>query len=119
MNRAATDTKEQNDEGSARLSPDIIEERIKANLEPLHTQIFALTEMMDRFFQGNSAREFTTASTHEARPRPESPFAEAPRTSRFPPVVPFTAAGHSLCIVLLEDTSTENELTYVTRVISW
>ena len=93
MEGTATDMDEQNDENSARFSPDMIEERIKANLEPLHAQISALTEMMDRLFQGNSAREFTTASTHEPRPRSESPFVEAPGTSRFPPVAPLTTGG--------------------------
>ena len=65
MEETARDKCVQNDENSARFSPHLIEESIKANLEPLHAEISALTEMMDRLIQGNSAREFTTASTRE------------------------------------------------------
>ena len=48
MEETATEMKEQNDENSGILSPDLIEERNKASLEPLHAQISDLTEMMDR-----------------------------------------------------------------------
>ena len=95
MEGTATDMNEQNDESSARFSPDMIVERIKANLEPLHAQISALMEMMDRLFQSNSAREFTTASTREQRPGSESLFVESPGTSRFPSVAQLTTAGYS------------------------
>ena len=70
------DASEQIDETNARISPDVAEERIEANFEPLHAQIPASTEMMHKLLQGNSAREFTTASTRELRPQSESPFAE-------------------------------------------
>ena len=95
MEEVATDTNKVNDKNSVRFSPYIIEETIKANLELLHAQISALTEIMDRLIQGNAARAFKTASTRELRPRPESPFAEAPVTSRFSPVAPLTTAGYS------------------------
>ena len=79
-----------------KVSPsDIIEESIKVNLEPLHAQISALTEMMDRLTQGNSARVFATASTRKPRPRSEKPFDEAPVASKFPLVEPLTTAGYS------------------------
>ena len=39
---------EGSEENSMRFSPEFVEERIKASLEPLHAQITALTEMMDR-----------------------------------------------------------------------
>ena len=45
---AEFDVNEQNHQANARLSPDMIEENIKTNLEPLYARISALTEMMDR-----------------------------------------------------------------------
>ena len=60
-----TGTIEGNEESSIRFSLDLVDERIKANLEPSHAQIFALTEMMDRLIQSNSAKEPTTASSRE------------------------------------------------------
>ena len=42
-----------NNEISTGFSPDLIEERIKANLEPLHAQISTLTQMMDKLVQDN------------------------------------------------------------------
>ena len=47
------------------LISNMVKERIRVNLEPLRAQISALTEMIDRLTQGNSTREFTTASTRE------------------------------------------------------
>ena len=73
----------------------MIEKRIKENFESLYAQIFALTEMMDRLIPGNSAREFTTASTRELRLQSESFFAEPAGASRFQPIAPLTAAGYS------------------------
>ena len=87
-----TDANEQNNSTSARLSPDTIEEKIKANLEPLHAQISVLTEMMDKLIQVNSGREFTTASTRELRLQYELPFAEASAAFRFSPIAPLTIA---------------------------
>ena len=54
---------EGSEEGDIGLSPELVEERMKASLEPLHAQISALTEMVDRFIQGNLNTELTTAST--------------------------------------------------------
>ena len=71
------------------------EEMIKANLEPMHAQISALTEMMVRLIQDSSAREFTTASIRKPRPKSQSFFAEAQGTSRFPPVALLTTTGYS------------------------
>ena len=42
------DVNEGNQKNSVRFSQDLVDERIKANLEPLHAQISSLTEMMDR-----------------------------------------------------------------------
>ena len=41
---------EGSEESNIGLSPVLVDERIKASLEPLHAQISALTEMIDRFF---------------------------------------------------------------------
>ena len=95
IKETATDINEQNDKNNGRRSPDLIKKRIKANLETLQVQISDLTEFMDRLIQVNSVREFTTASTREPRPGPEFIFAEAPGTSRFPPMAPLKTAGYS------------------------
>ena len=84
-----------NEKNNVRLSPDLVVERIEASLEPLHAQISALTEKMDRLIQVNSAREFTMAFTREVRHQFESLFSGAPGTSRFPTVAPLTNAGYS------------------------
>ena len=59
------DVREGNEESGVNLSPDLVDERFKASLEPLHAQITALTELMDRLIQSNSAKEVTTISTRE------------------------------------------------------
>ena len=87
------------EENSTRFSPELVDERIKASLEPLHAQITALTEMMDRLIQSNSVREPTTASSRGTRHQYESPYSEVPGSSRFPTVAPLTTAGYSPDIV--------------------
>ena len=87
--------KEGNEENSVRFSPDLVDERIKASLEPLHAQISALTEMVEGLIQSNSARELTTASARETRYQYESPLGRAPGNSRFPTVAPLTTARYS------------------------
>ena len=79
---------EGNEENSVKFSSELVEESIRASLEPLHTQISALTEMMDHLIQSNSARETTTASTRETRYQYESLCSGAPGISRFPTVAP-------------------------------
>ena len=64
---------EGNKENSVNFSPDLVDERIKAGIEPLHTQISTLTELMDRLIQINSARQTTKASSWETRHQYESP----------------------------------------------
>ena len=56
-----------------RFSPSLIDERIKASLEPLHAQISALMEMMDPLIQSNLAKGPTTANSRETRHQHESP----------------------------------------------
>ena len=82
-------------ESSFRFSPDLADERIKASLEPLHSLISALTEMMDHLFQNNSAQEPTTASFRGFGHQYESPYSEGPGSSKFPTVAPMTTAGYS------------------------
>ena len=85
-------TNDENEENSVRFSPEMVDERIKENLETLHAQVFALTEMIDRLIQGDSVKEFITASTRELRNQPELPLAGTPGTFRFPTMAPlFTA----------------------------
>ena len=71
----------------------MIEEKVMEIFEPLHNRISHLVEMMDRLIQGNSAGEFTTASTLELHLQSESLFTETPGTSIFPPVATLTTAG--------------------------
>ena len=65
---------ERSDETSMVFSPDLVQEMIKANLEPVHAQISALTQMMAKLIQGYSARDYPTASTGEPHFLSESPF---------------------------------------------
>ena len=84
------DVNEVNDENSGRVSLDIFEQKIKANLKLLHTQISALAEMMNRVIQINSAIEVTTATNRKLRLQSDSTFTGAPGTSRFPLIRPPT-----------------------------
>ena len=84
------------DETSLDFLADIIPEKFKVNLEPLHAHISTLSQMMDRLIQGNSAREFTTASALENQFPSESPLTDRLGTSRTPPIAPMTATGYSL-----------------------
>ena len=93
--KAEGDATEGNEESKVRFSPDLVDKRIKASLEPLHAQISVLTEMMDRLIQSNSARETTTASSRETRHQHESPYSGVPGFARFPTVAPLSTAGYS------------------------
>ena len=64
---AKTGIIEGSEKNSMRFSPEIVDEKIKASLEPLHAQITALTEMMDRLIQSNTAKESTTAFSRGIR----------------------------------------------------
>ena len=48
---AETGIFEGSEENSVRFSPELVDERTKASLEPLHAQITALTEKTDRLIQ--------------------------------------------------------------------
>ena len=97
--KVEVDATEGNEENSIRFFPNLVDERIKASLEPLHAQISALTEMMDRLTQSNLARETTTTSSWETRHQYESPFSGVPGSSRFPTVASLNTMGHSLDII--------------------
>ena len=84
---------EGSEESNIGLSPELVEERRKASLEPLHAQIAALTEMMDRLIQGNLTIKSTTVSTRGLRLQLESRYSEDPGSSRFVTVAPLTTTG--------------------------
>ena len=86
---------EANEENSAKFSVDLVNESIKTSLEPLHAQISALTEMMDRLIQNSSARETTAVSSRETRPQYELSLSGVPGFSRFLTVTPLNTAGYS------------------------
>ena len=86
---------EDSEKNSMRFSPELVDERIKTSLEPLRAQVTALTEMIDRLIQSNSAKKTTTASSRGIRHQYESPYSEVPGSSRFPTVSPLTTAGYS------------------------
>ena len=83
------DANEGNEENTVRFFPDIVKERVKASLEPLNARSSALTEMMDRLIESNSARGTTTAST-QVPVRIALPGAMG--TYRSPTVAPFTTS---------------------------
>ena len=84
------DATKSSDKNSVRFSPELVDEKIRASLEPLHAQAPALTEMMDRLIQSNSAR-VTTTSTRETRWQYESLNSEAPVSSWIPTAAPLTS----------------------------
>ena len=92
--KVEADATEGNDDNSVRLSPDLVDEGIKASLEPLHAQISFFAEMMDRLMPSNSARETTTASSRETRHQYESPYNGVVGSCRFPTVAPLTTSGY-------------------------
>ena len=89
------DATDGNEENRVKFFPELVHEINKASLEPLHAEISALTQMMDRLIQSNSARETTTAGTRETRYQYESPYSGTPGSSRFPTVALLTTAGCS------------------------
>ena len=67
------------------VSPDRIEERIKANLEPLNEQMSTLTQLLNQLFQGNSARNSPAANTHTQQTQSRlSPSKEARTSTTLP-----------------------------------
>ena len=77
---------EQDDEFSTAFSPELIKGKVKANLEPLQAQIFALTQTMDKLTQAISVREYPMASTREPRFPSKCSFTAGPGISRTLPL---------------------------------
>ena len=91
---AKTGEFEDNEENSMKFSSDLLDESIKASLEPSHAQISAFTEMMDRLIQSHSANEPTTEKSEETRHRHESPYSGVPESLSFRRVALLTTAEH-------------------------
>ena len=53
--------REKTSETVTEVFPDLIHEKIRANLEPLNAQISTLTQLLDQLIQDNSARTIPTA----------------------------------------------------------
>ena len=85
-----TGVTEGSEESNIGLSPEIVFERIKASLEPLHAQIPALTETMDRITEGNLTTESTTPSTRGLGLHHESTYSEGLGSSKFPTIARLT-----------------------------
>ena len=83
------------EENGIRFSSELLDERMKVSLEPLHAQISALAEMMDRLIQSNLTSESTKASSRGPGLQFESPYSEGPGSSKFPMVAPLITAGYS------------------------
>ena len=92
---AETGITEGSEERHIRLSPELMDEKIKTSLEPVHVQISALTEMMDRLIQNNLTTESTTVSIRGLGLQHQSLYSEGPGSSKFPTVAPLTTAGYS------------------------
>ena len=75
-------TAERIDEASTDLSPNPIEYRVKAILEPLHAQMSTLTQMMNKLIQDNSVRANPLAGSRDHLLRSESLLTDEPGTSR-------------------------------------
>ena len=81
------------------FSPQLIEERIRANLDPLHAPFPALTHLMDRLIQDNLAGTYPTISTRDCQFPSKSPFTVEPRTSRTLSLALLVTAGYLLEMV--------------------
>ena len=90
-----THTAEQSDESSTEMSPDWMEERIEANLEPVNAHISTLPQMMKTLIQHNSARTNPTAGPRARRFQSESLLTDGPWISRTLPLTSIRTAGYS------------------------
>ena len=86
---------EGSEKNSMGFSPELVDKTIEASLEPLHAQISALIEMMDRLIRRNSAKEATRASSRGIRHQYETPYSKTSRSYRFPTVGPISTAKYS------------------------
>ena len=95
------DTAEWIDEVITEFSSNLIEETIKANLEPLYAQISTLTQMMNKMIKDNSARSNPTASFRDDRFPSESPLTDGAGTSSILPSTSLVTAAYSRIIHIL------------------
>ena len=76
--------------------PDLIEKRIKPNLELVYAETSALTHLMDKLIKDNSARSYPTVSIRDRRFPSESPLTDEPRPpSETLALEPIVTAGYS------------------------
>ena len=68
------------DVASTYISLDLMEETIKADLEPLQSQISALTQTMNKLIWDNSARTNPTTVPRDRRVQFECPLTDGPGT---------------------------------------
>ena len=90
---AKTRMVECSEENNIRFSPELVDEKIKPSLDPLHAQISVLIEMMDRLI--HTAKECTTVSSRGSGHQYQSPYRGEPASFRFPKVAPLNTAGYS------------------------
>ena len=102
METSDTDTTEQGAEASTEFSPNLIEERMKSDVEPLHAQITTLTQMMSKLIQDNWARVNPLAGSRDHRFKSAYPLTDGPGTSRTLPLASLVTVGYSpdnLCVL--------------------
>ena len=80
-------TADQPEEGSTKFSPKLIEEKIKANLEPLRARFSTLMQMIRK-----TRIPFSRTNPSSS----ESPFTDGHGTSRTLPLTSLVPAGYSL-----------------------
>ena len=72
------------------VSSDLIEDNIRANLEPTNTQISTLTQLLNHTIQDNPAKTTLTAGSYTHRPPNEPSLSREAETSK---TLPETAIG--------------------------
>ena len=65
------------------ISPELIEEKIRANLEPLNEQILTLSQLLNQLIQDNSAKATPMAGSQTHRWQTGLSLARETRVSRF------------------------------------
>ena len=76
---------EKNSANSKKISTELIEERIRANLKPLSEQISTLTQLLNQVIQDNSAQTTPTAGSRTHRPQTGPSLNREIETSRISP----------------------------------
>ena len=84
------------DEAITEFSPDMIEEKIKANLEPLQAQVITLTQMINKRIQDSSTSTNPEAGSLDRLLPYGCPITDRPGTSSTLPLTWLVTAGLSL-----------------------